>query len=407
MSEQSRPSEQRPLVVFAEDWGAHPSSTQHLIKVLSQQRKIIWINSIGLRKPRLSWRDILRVSQKIISFLSTNKQKSQVKRVNSPRFTVINPLVLPCAESGWTVKLCQWFLAKQLVKPLTTMAIHDPIIWCSLPTAVDYLALFKGCPSIYYCGDDFASLAGVDHQQVVKKEQQLVSKVRYIFTASQALLAKFPEQKSVTIPHGVNYKLFNKKQHKKPDDLPAGQFIAGFYGSISTWIDQELIVHASKLLPHWQFVFVGQVECNVDRLMQMSNIHFIGPKNHEQLPAYIQHWNVALLPFKNNQQIKMCNPLKLREYLASGTPIVSTDFPALKPYKAHVMTVTNKQDIGQAILMANANLTGDIKDNHTEHMTELKKNSEVVACRTHSVANESWYNRAQQVEKYLTLCYPK
>jgi hypothetical protein len=69
MSEQSRPSEQRPLVVFAEDWGAHPSSTQHLIKVLSQQRKIIWINSIGLRKPRLSWRDILRVSQKNYFFL--------------------------------------------------------------------------------------------------------------------------------------------------------------------------------------------------------------------------------------------------------------------------------------------------------------------------------------------------
>jgi glycosyltransferase involved in cell wall biosynthesis len=404
-------------VVFAEDWGAHPSSTQHLIKVLSQQRKIIWINSIGLRKPRLSWRDILRVSQKIISFLSTNKQKSQVKRVNSTRFTVINPLVLPCAESGWTVKLCQWFLAKQLVKPLTTMAIHDPIIWCSLPTAVDYLALFKGCPSIYYCGDDFASLAGVDHQQVVKKEQQLVRKVRYIFTASQALLAKFPEQKSVTIPHGVNYKLFNKKQHKKPDDLPAGQFIAGFYGSISTWIDQELIVHAAKLLPHWQFVLVGQVECNVDRLVQMSNIHFIGPKNHEQLPAYIQRWNVALLPFKNNQQIKMCNPLKLREYLASGTPIVSTDFPALKPYKMHVMTVTNKQDIGQAILMANANLTGDIKDNcigdnrieenNIAKIADLKKITTAVDSRTHSVANESWHNRAQQVEKYLTLCYPK
>lgn len=397
-------SEQRPLVVFAEDWGAHPSSTQHLIKVLSQHRKVLWVNSIGLRQPRFLWRDLVRVCQKFNAFFKRKKDQKPPINKYSKHFTVINPLVVPCATAGWIIKLNQWLLSKQLAKKISSMGMHDPIIWCSLPTAVDYLSLFQGCPSVYYCGDDFGSLAGVDHLAVLDKENQLVGKVSYVFTASQALLTKFPKDKSVAIPHGVNYELFNNRPNIRPDDLPNGDFIAGFYGSISTWIDQELIEIAAKLLPHWQFVFVGHVECAIDNLLTLSNVHFIGAKNHEQLPAYIQHWNVALLPFVNNQQIKMCNPLKLREYLASGTPIVATEFPALKPYKTHLVTINDKQDIGQAIIMANANLTGDINYHSVVTTPDTARVNNVIASRTHSVASESWQHRAQQVEKYLTWC---
>ncbi len=405
-------SEQRPLIVFAEDWGAHPSSTQHLIKVLCQSRNIIWINSIGLRKPKLTWRDVIRAWHKIVAYFKGNNKRcrSQSQTINSMGFKVISPLVLPCADSRWTIRLNQWLLAKQLAKPLKLMNIDDPIIWCSLPTAVDYLALFKDSPSIYYCGDDFGSLAGVDHRDVLHKESQLVPQVSYVFTASKALLSKFPQHKSVNIPHGVNYELFNNKPTKRPDDLPKSEHIAGFYGSVSTWIDQELIAHAANLLPNWEFVLIGKVECNVDTLQAIANIHFISPKSHTELPAYIQHWNVALLPFKDNRQIKMCNPLKLREYLASGTPVVSTDFPALEPYKEHVMTVRNKQDIGRAITLANINITGDIqlinaeKNLHRKKNTASEKITSVVTARTQSVVGESWCQRAAQVQKYLILC---
>jgi len=392
------------LVVFGEDWGKHPSSTQHLIKELNNNRKVVWINSIGLRKPRLSWRDFFRVVKKLTNFISVKKNAKQSVENNSTDFVVINPLVIPCANSWLTVKCNQRLLARQLKKCLTTLDIEKPIVWCSLPTAVDYLSILPNSTSIYYCGDDFGSLAGVDHQVVIQKERQLVDSVKYIFTASEALVNKFPKSKTITIPHGVNYTLFNKKQGKRPDDLPLGKSIAGFYGSVSTWLDQELILHAAQTLPDWNFVFIGQIECNIDTLLKVANIHFIGAKCHSELPSYIQHWNVALLPFKDNKQIQMCNPLKLREYLASGTPIVSTPFNALAAYKEHVTLAHDKKDIRQAILLANAEISDTINFNHINGISDLLALTTIRSNRGDSVINESWQHRASQIDNYLKFC---
>ncbi|MFT5003100.1 MAG: glycosyltransferase involved in cell wall biosynthesis, partial [Flavobacteriales bacterium] len=158
-------------------------------------------------------------------------------------------------------------------------------------------------PCIYYCGDDFNSLAGVDHKFVSDKEALLVEKSNYIFTASKKMLERFPQDKTVNIPHGVNFKLFSKQVMHTPDDLPQGKPIAGFYGSISAWLDQSLLVKTIKALPHWNFVFIGKVDCNVDKLQQFSNVYFLGSRPHNDLPKYIQNWNVAMLPFVNNKQI--------------------------------------------------------------------------------------------------------
>jgi glycosyltransferase involved in cell wall biosynthesis len=394
-------SKHRPLVVFGEDWGKHPSSTQHLIKELNNKRKVVWINSIGLRKPKLSWHDLLRVIKKISTFFSFKTNIDVPAEKRSIDFVVINPLVVPCANSWISIKFSRWMLARQLSKQLTALDIENPIVWCSLPTAVDYLALFTNSTCVYYCGDDFGSLAGVDHQVVTEKEVQLVRKVKYIFTASEALLDKFPKDKTITIPHGVNYALFNEKQGKRPADLPPGKSIVGFYGSISTWIDQELILHAAKMLPDWNFVFIGHIECNIDNLLKVSNIHFIGAKNHCDLPNYIQHWNVALLPFKDNKQIQMCNPLKLREYLASGTPIVSTHFNALDEYKSHVTITNNKKDICQAILLANAEVSESMNFNKINDIDALLALTSIKDKREKSVINESWQRRANQIDRYL------
>lgn len=174
---------------------------------------------------------------------------------------------MPCANSWLSLKLSKVILKWQLNLACKKLAIKDPIIWSSLPTAVDYLELFDNAPCIYYCGDDFNSLAGVDHKFVSDKEALLVEKSNYIFTASKKMLERFPQDKTVNIPHGVNFKLFSKQVMHTPDDLPQGKPIAGFYGSISAWLDQSLLVKTIKALPHWNFVFsvkltVMLINCN-------------------------------------------------------------------------------------------------------------------------------------------------
>ncbi len=107
-----------------------------------------------------------------------------------------------------------------------------------------------------------------------------------------------------------------------PDDKP----IVGFYGSLSGWIDIELLIKTAKTMPGTNFVFIGPVNTDTQGLDEMPNVFMLGPKPHHQLPGYVQHFRVAMLPFRDTPQIRACNPLKLREYMASGVAIAATDF---------------------------------------------------------------------------------
>jgi len=393
----------RPLLVFGEDWEAHPSSTQHIVKILGQNRPVIWLNSIGLRKPRLTRHDLLRLINKAKSFFF-NPNNNDISKQDNSNFLIITPLVIPCASNWFTLKVSKIILKWQLKVASERLNFSDPIIWASLPTSVDYLELFSNAPCVYYCGDDFNSLAGVDHQFVTQKEKQLIEKSSYIFTASEKLLDKFPRDKAVNIPHGVNFSLFSKKAKITPVDLPQGRPIAGFYGSISTWLDQELLVQTIKALPHWRFVFIGKIDCNVDKLQQFSNVYFLGSKPHTDLPKYIQNWNVAILPFVDNKQIQMCNPLKLREYLASGTPIVTTDFNALNGYRKYLQIADSAKPFYQAILLANAEIVPAINFNKIDTIDDLLAITNIKQLRKEAVIDESWESRALDVQHYLLTC---
>jgi len=401
----------RPLIVFGEDWGVHPSSTQYLIKILNRQRVIVWVNSIGLRKPRFCLRDLLRIVNKVKVYIfnkAETKSKTEKNGFNQKSlvkdFVVINPLIIPCADSWLTITLNKLILKKQLKLAMNKLKIKNPIIWSSLPTSVDYLKLLGDFPCVYYCGDDFSGLAGVDHKLVTKKEKALVTRSEYIFTASEKLNKKFPSSKTITIPHGVNYQLFSQQSTSLPNDQPNEKPIAGFYGSISSWLDQPLIVQTAKKLPNWNFVFIGNIECDVSEMRACSNIFFLGIKEHEQLPQYIQHWNVAILPFKDNKQIQMCNPLKLREYLASGTPIVATNFNALDDYRTHIQVTDQHKSFHQAIVFANANIVDAVNFDKIEKFNDLLPLINCKANRMQSVIHESWQSRADKVQYYLSSC---
>jgi len=393
----------RPLIVFGEDWEAHPSSTQHIVKILGQNRPVIWLNSIGLRKPRLTRHDLLRLYNKVKSSLYSYN-KNDIAEPENSNFIIITPLVIPCASNWFTLKLSKIILKWQLKVASEKFNFSDPIIWTSLPTSVDYLELFNNAPCVYYCGDDFNSLAGVDHQFVSQKEKELIEKSSYIFTASEKLLDKFPSDKAVNIPHGVNFSLFSQKVKNTPIDLPLGRPIAGFYGSISTWLDQELLVNTIKALPHWRFVFIGKIDCDVDKLQRFSNVYFLGAKPHTDLPKYIQNWNVAILPFVNNKQIQMCNPLKLREYLASGTPIVTTDFNALNGYRKYLQIADSDNPFYQAILFADAEIVPAVDFEKLDNIDDLLAITNIKQSRKEAVIDESWESRALDVQRYLLTC---
>jgi glycosyltransferase involved in cell wall biosynthesis len=370
------------LIVFGEDWGGLPSSTQHLMQHLGKGRKILWINSIGLRKPRLTLADCNRAFKKITSRRIPDLSSLPISK---PNFTVLNPTAIPAPSNRLERFIATGLLRNQLLPAIKKAQLDNPVLWISLPTASDLVGKLGERATVYYCGDDFSSLAGVDHLTVSAREQELQEKTDLIITASERLAERFPALKTRLLTHGVDYQLFSTPS-PRATDLPAdGKPIAGFYGSISEWLDMDLLVAVIKRMPHWNFILIGQAVVDTSALKSLENVYLVGPRPHHKLPEYSQHWNASLLPFKQNAQIQACNPLKLSEYLAAGKPVVSTPFPALRPYRKLISIADSEDSMIEAL--ENSHLSG--KDNAFSNRLR------------DSVSGSSWQAKADLVGQWL------
>ncbi|MCG9699411.1 glycosyltransferase [Vibrio natriegens] len=367
----------RDLIVFGEDFGGLPSSTQHLVTRLAKQRKVLWVNSIGLRQPKLNMHDVKRACGKLVGKSKGGYTDQREHHVN---ITVINLKTLPAPKSAFARYIAKTLMRLQLKPVIERLQLHKPILWTSLPTAADLCGTLGESSVVYYCGDDFSSLAGVDHKVVKQHEDKLVEHADLILAASAPLLAKFPQTKTHYFPHGVDTSLFSQPSQRATDLPSPNHKIAGFYGSLSNWLDYELIEQVCLANPSWQFVFIGPIELPNYPLPKLANVHYLGPKPHRDLPGYSQHWDVSLLPFKSNGQIASCSPLKLLEYFAAGCPVITTPFPALSPYKALVSTVTDCEQF-------------------TEALNQLDRES--TSERQKSVINESWDARTLKLNCML------
>jgi hypothetical protein len=133
------------LVVFGEDWGAHPSSTQHIVSRLALDRQVLWINSIGLRRPRLQARDVLRIAKKLRAMSGFAKQKPSDQRTQRPgALQVIPPRAICWPGSSIAARFNSNVLGRQVRNALERSKINKPVIWTSLPTAIDVVDKING-----------------------------------------------------------------------------------------------------------------------------------------------------------------------------------------------------------------------------------------------------------------------
>lgn len=335
------------LIVFGEDWAGHPSSTQHIVRRLADKRRVLWVNSLGLRRPRLDRADLARLLAKARRIARPAPPRAAPPH---PFAALVDPRALPFPGSALAGAINGRLLAGQVGARARAAGISRPVLWTSLPTALPVLGRLGERAVVYYAGDDFGALAGVDHGAVLKLEERLAARADLILAASDAIAERFDPARTVVLPHGVDYELFATPVSPAPD-LPAGK-VAGFYGSLADWIDVAALAAAARNLPDWTFLLIGRVTTDVSALAALPNVRFVPALPHATLASWSQHWTVSLLPFRPTRQIEASNPLKLREYLAAGRPIAASClFPAAAPYAAHLHV---DADLAAAILAAAA-----------------------------------------------------
>ncbi len=338
------------MITFAEDWGRHPTSSQHLMRFLARDRRVIYVNSIVLRRPRLNLGDAGRVTRKVIDAVGggwhgapRNAPGGNGDDAMGPidaapeNITFCAPRAVSWPGSRLVHQANRHLLGRQLRQVMAERAIERPILWTSLPTALPVVGELGERAVVYYCCDDFGSLVGVDHEPVVALEKRLVERADIVFAASEVLAERFPAGKTVFVPHGTDLDHFAVPV-PRATDLPSGKKIAGFYGSIDDRLDLEMLAAAADQLPDWQFVLIGPIKTDLGAINGRGNVHLMGPRLYQDLPRYVQHWQVSMILYRYDDQVRAGNPLKMREYLAAGTPIVTIAVPALKPYR-HLLSI--------------------------------------------------------------------
>jgi glycosyltransferase involved in cell wall biosynthesis len=116
--------------------------------------------------------------------------------------------------------------------------------------------------------------------------------------------------------------------------------VIGFFGLVADWVDLEVVRHLASSRPQWSLLLIGEVQTDTSALRELSNVHFLGRRSYESLPAYCKAFDVAILPFVVNELTVASNPLKLREYLAAGLPVVATPLPEVLKLSALVRLAT-------------------------------------------------------------------
>jgi glycosyltransferase involved in cell wall biosynthesis len=352
------------IVAFTKDWNDVPTCTTHILRCMARERPVLWIESIGVRRPSLATvGDLPRLWHRLKYGLSAASLKESQLRVMAP-------LLIPKTQSRFGLWFNRRSMALRIAREARRMdgsaaASDRREYWCFVPNAVDLLperrvssvecrvsGAGKALPLtpdslrgrghsplvVYYCVDDWSKFHNLDGAWLARKEEELLRRTDIVFTPARYLEAKcraIAGDRVHYVPHGVEYALFGRalaEETRIADDL-AGlpRPLIGFYGNLHPWIDFDLVEQLAGARPAWSFVLIGEVFCDVSRLRRLANVHLLGRREHQRLPEYCKAFAAAVIPYDMRQpRMASVNPVKTRELLAAGVPIVAADLPELR-----------------------------------------------------------------------------
>ncbi len=207
--------------------------------------------------------------------------------------------------------------------------VEDFIFWYYTPMALEFSAHLDPCLTVYDCMDELSAFKFAP-KELTELEDSLFDKANVVFTGGHSLYESKKKQHFNThfFPSSIEKEHFVKARKTGQEPVDQAEFAGpkiGFYGVIDERFDTELIRGIAEARPDWQLVLIGPVvKIDPAHLPQLPNIHYLGSKSYDELPGYLSGWEVALIPFLQNESTRFISPTKTPEYLAGGKPVVST-----------------------------------------------------------------------------------
>jgi hypothetical protein len=322
------------LIVFADDWGRHPSSCQHLVGALLDRYPATWVNTIGMRRPRVARADLAKVAQRL-GLWSAVRHASNGRGAVPPNLTVVTPLMWPGFHYRWERGLNGVLVQRALGRG---RAGERRVVLTTLPIAHALLDRLRADATVYYCVDDFSAWPGLDGGAMRELEQRLVERADCIVAASRVLHERFAAagRRAALLTHGVDVALWSNGEaanHGAPPWAPSlRRPIAMFWGLIDERLDLAWVraLQDPRGGMGGSLVLAGPVQAAGRALSAIDGVVLPGPVPYGSLPQLAALADVLVMPYIDSPVTRAMQPLKWNEYLATRRPVIARDLPATR-----------------------------------------------------------------------------
>jgi len=329
------------ILLSTADWD-HPfwTNKQHVARSLAELgHRVLYIESLGLRAPRLEAQDLRRILRRL-------RRGLRPPRRVAPGLWVWSPLLIPAPRTRFQQRLNRGLFRFLLTFWRRWLGLRADLFWTYNPLTGQLLDFERLAfrQLVYHCVDDLTAQPCMPAELIAAEEERLCRRADRVFVTSLELLRlrrAFNPRTSYysNVADLDHFAVARDAQAAIPADLQAipGPRL-GFIGAISAYkLDLALIERLARHRPDCQLVLIGRVgegdpSTDLQSLQGLANVHLLGSRPYAELPAYLRGFDLALLPCPLNAYTRSMFPMKFFEYLAAGVPVVATDLPALREH---------------------------------------------------------------------------
>jgi len=377
----------RSIICFGgEDWWYHhPHSKAHLMRNFARAgNKVIFVNSISMGLPALAHKDLLpRIKRKLGSY-------SKLARQTEEGITVVSPASLPFFGTAAARKVNRRLLAAQIGKLARSRGLTKPILWIAIPTAAEMIGALDEAAVVYQVSDKYDANTmdhATDPSLIRRLHEHAIDAADLVFYSGRKLFSEATHgcERSYLLEQGVDFDHWRRVADGglavAPEVAAIPRPRLGYFGAIEPWlVDQELIKRAARERPEWQWIFIGNKSRGLE-IEGLPNTHFLPPVPYAELPNYAAGFDVCVLPWETEQSFTSYgSAIKVREYLATGKPVVIAPLPEYEPLSDVLRIARSRNDFLRMV---------------EEALGE--KNSEAAIKRQAAVASGTWDARATWV----------
>jgi len=357
------------------DWDTELWTNQHhLMSRLARENRVLFVESLGLRRPQLAGRDLARIARRLRRGLQAPREIDGLH--------VLSPLVVPLHRSRLVRALNARLLPWLVRRAVRRLGLRAPILWAYVPQAEVLIKAIGPSLIVYHCVDDIAAHELIDTASFRAAEERFARRADLVLASAPSLARRLRKisDNVIDAPNVADTERFARALEPGTLDpamaaLPAPRIV--FTGAIAAAkLDLAMLAQMARLRPSWSFALVGPVgtgdpHTDVSALAGEPNVHLLGLRSYAELPDVLRAADVGLIPYARNELTNSIFPMKVYEYLAAGLPALATPLPAL----ADVAEVRTAPDAEGLIGLIEQELAEDSPERRAERSRKARAHS--------------------------------